>query len=64
MPGEKNVTTVKLDTEALLDKDGQTGISVWKFADPMTEKAAVRLANKELDQKAQKKQMIVFKSGE
>ena len=30
----------------------------------MTEKAAVRLANKELDQKAQKKQMIVFKSGE
>ena len=35
-----------------------------EIRDPMTEKAAVRLANKELDQKAQKKQMIVFKSGE
>ena len=64
MPGEKNVTTVKLDTRGLLDKARSDRNICVEIRDPMTEKAAVRLANKELDQKAQKKQMIVFKSGE
>ena len=64
MPGEKNVTTVKLDTRGLLDKARSDRNICVEIRDPMTEKAAVRLANKELDQKAQKKQMIVFKAGE
>lgn len=64
MLGEKNVTTVKLDTRGLLDKARSDRNICVEIRDPMTEKAAVRLANKELDQKAQKKQMIVFKSGE
>ena len=54
MPGEKNVTTVKLDTRGLLDKARSDRNICVEIRDPMTEKAAVRLANKELDQKAQK----------
>ena len=62
MPGEKNVTTVKLDTRGLLDKArSDRNICVEIRPIPMNGKSGLYgLTNKELDQKAQKKQMIVL----
>lgn len=60
MPGEKAVTQVELDTSGLIKKT-QSNMSICvEIRDPMTKKAAIRLANKELDDNTQKKQMIVF----